>query len=133
MTEATVQLSVVMPGEYAELLMRELSAWKNTTTIIFQGGCVFEFKGVFPVGRVAEGYYNLSSGGEGFEGHIKLGAIDHIAFQSREHRGRESHAFVFEDDQGEIIFKVFLGRDSDGDLHPEQVAAFNKIKASLAL
>ena len=133
MTEATLHAPDVMAGSYAELLMRELSNWQNTTTIILHAGCVFEFKGVFPVGSVAEGYYNLNSDGNGFEGHIKLAAIDTIAFQSREHRGRESHAFVFQNDKSETIFKVFLGRDSVGDLFPEQVANFNKIQSDFAL
>lgn len=137
MKEATLQTQVeapvVMEGAYAELLMRELSNWQNTTTIILHAGCVFEFKGVFPVGSVAEGYYNLGNNGNGFEGHIKLAAIDTIAFQSREHRGRESHAFVFQSDKSETIFKVFLGRDSDGHLLPEQVADFNEIQSRFAL
>ncbi|MEH6357846.1 MAG: heme utilization cystosolic carrier protein HutX [Pseudomonadales bacterium] len=133
MTEAALQAPVVMEGAYAELLMRELSNWQNTTTIILHAGCVFEFKGMFPVGSIAEGYYNLGSSGDGFEGHIRLGVIDTIAFQSREHRGRESHAFVFQNDKSETIFKVFLGRDSDGNLLPGQVADFNEIQSNFAL
>lgn len=117
-----------LPGSLAMALMEELSNWGNTTTIILQGGCVFEFKGVFPGGEIAEGYYNLKSNGQGFEGHIKLEVIERVTFQSREHRGQESHAFVFEDKKGDAIFKVFLGRDETGELITEQVSAFNEIK-----
>lgn len=123
----------VMQGTQAEALMRELSGWGNTTTIILHGGCVFEFKGTFPQGDLSEGFYNLNSHSSGFEGHINLNVIDSIAFQSRAHRGRESHAFIFQDHNGDAIFKVFLGRDTDGSLLPKQVEAFNKIQSNMAL
>lgn len=133
MSQTSIETPAVMAGSYAEQLMRELSTWQNTTTIILHGGCVFEFKGVFPKGSVAEGFYNLDSSGNGFEGHINLSAIDTIAFQNREHRGRESHAFVFQNDKKETIFKVFLGRDSAGNLLSEQMTTYNKIQSSLTL
>lgn len=123
----------VMQGTQAEALMRELSGWGNTTTIILHSECVFEFKGTFPQGDLSEGFYNLNSHSSGFGGHINLNVIDSIAFQSRTHRGHESHAFVFQDRYGDAIFKVFLGRDTDGNLLPKQVENFNKIKSNKAL
>lgn len=122
-----------MAGEHALALMQTVSRWQNTTTIILHGGCVFEFKGVFPGGELAEGFYNLHSSGNGFEGHINLKAIARIRFQSRAHRGRESHAFVFEDAHEAVIFKIFLGRDSSGTLIPEQVTAYHAIQAQGAM
>lgn len=133
MTNQAIKAAPILPGSKAEALMQELSSWENTTTIILHGECVFEFKGIFPRGNKAEGYLNLESSGNGFEGHIKLLAIDHIAFQSRAHRGRESHAFVFNDSKGNVIFKVFLGRDTQGHLLENQLAAFNTIQTNLAL
>ncbi len=120
-------------GEQALALMQVLATWQNTTTIILHGGCVFEFKGVFPKGDIAEGFYNLRSSGNGFEGHINLKAIARISFQSRAHRGRESHAFVFEDAQEAVIFKVFLGRDKQGELITEQLSTFKTIQSTCAL
>lgn len=118
-----------LAGEHALALMQTVARWQNTTTIILHGGCVFEFKGIFPGGELAEGFYNLHSSGNGFEGHINLKAIARICFQSRAHRGRESHAFVFEDAEGGVIFKIFLGRTSNGTLIPEQVTAYHAIQA----
>lgn len=120
-------------GDQALALMQTLATWQNTTTIILHGGCVFEFKGVFPHGKLAEGFYNLQGNGNGFEGHINLSTIHNIRFQSREHRGRESHAFVFEGAEKAVIFKVFLGRDSHGVLIPEQLAAYHSIQSQLTL
>lgn len=122
-----------LPGHQAEALMVELARWGNLTTIVLHGGCVFEFKGPFPEGAAAEGYYNLTGPVPGFHGHIRLDAVDHIGFQVRQHRGRDSYAFTFNDAQGSNLFKVFLGRDEAGELIPSQVASFKRIQQQRTL
>lgn len=116
-----------MPGELAQQLLETVSQWGNTTTIILHGGCVFEFKGVFPKGELAHGFYNLK-GENGFEGHLNLDKVARIRFQSKAHRGQESHAFVFESSDDECLFKIFLGRDADGVLHSDQKEQFLALK-----
>ena len=64
----------------------------------------------------------------GFHGHIRLEAISHIALQDKKHRGRQSYAFDFQNDENKSIFKVFLGRETSGELIAEQVQAFNRIQ-----
>jgi putative heme utilization carrier protein HutX len=123
----------VLAAQHAEALLMALSTWGNTTTIVIHKGCVFEFKGPFPKGAVAEGYYNLAGQLPGFHGHIKLNAIQYVRFQDKPHRGRESYAFDFQDKDGSCIFKVFLGRDGAGELLPEQVETFKHIQATLTL
>ncbi|MFD2230242.1 heme utilization cystosolic carrier protein HutX [Alkalimarinus sediminis] len=108
-----------MPGDKAQQLLETISQWQNTTTIILHGGSVFEFKGVFPQGKLEHGFYNLK-GENGFEGHLNLDKVKEIRFQSKLHRGQESHAFVFHDNDDECIFKIFLGRDAEGQLYPSQ-------------
>lgn len=120
----------VLAGDQAEALMRRLATWGNTTTIVIHGGCVFEFKGPFPEGSIAEGYYNLEGPVPGFHGHIRLDAIVSIGFQDKQHRGRQSYAFTFQDKEGKNIFKVFLGRDENGELIADQVQAFKDIRAT---
>ncbi len=116
-----------MPGDQAEKLLQTISNWQNTTTIILHGGSVFEFKGVFPKGEMAQGFYNLKGskeGSGGFEGHLNLEKVNSIFFQSKLHRGRESHAFVFQDEANDCIFKIFLGRDDKGELYASQKAEY---------
>jgi len=131
--ESVREGSQPMDGRYAEALLKELATWTNTTTIILHGGCVFEFKGRFPEGTIGHGFYNLGGEAPGFQGHIHLEAIKHIAFQDRPHRGRESYAFNFMDSENQNIFKVFLGRDQQGELLQEQVSAFKRIRSQLHL
>lgn len=124
-------VKVSLPGARALGLLADIHTWGKTTTIILHGGCVFEFKGVFPLGTEAQGFYNLK-GESGFEGHINPKAIARISFQTKPHRGREAYAFVFEDEQGESIFKIFLGRDEQGELLAPQVEKFKALLAEAA-
>lgn len=117
-----------LTAETALPLLRKLSTIGDTTTVILHGGCVFEFKGPFPAGEVAEGFYNLDGPVPGFHGHLRLDAMARIRFQDRPHRGRASYAFVFEDAAGKSLFKVFLGRDDSGEIYPEQLNFFNKLR-----
>ena len=118
---------MTIPGEKAQALLEEITDWGNTTTIILHGGSVFEFKGDFPKGSVAMGFYNLK-GENGFEGHLNLEKVDHIAFQDKQHRGKQSYALVFNDQNGECIFKIFVGRDKNGDLLEAQVNRFKALQ-----
>lgn len=115
---------VSMPGEQAQELLETLSDWGTMVTIIIHAGSVFEFKGPFPKGSVAEGFYNLSGPVPGLHGHLSLKQVKQIRFQDKPHRGRESYAFVFENADDEVIFKVFLGRDEKGELLAEQKQRF---------
>ena len=120
-----------IPGDKSLELLQEIADWGNTTTIILHGGSVFEFKGDFPKGSVAQGFYNLQ-GENGFEGHLNLEKVDHIAFQDKVHRGRQSYALVFTDKDNLCIFKIFVGRDSEGELHANQVNRFKALQDQYA-
>ncbi|ALO47155.1 heme utilization cystosolic carrier protein HutX [Pseudohongiella spirulinae] len=125
MTDAFLPQDQVLP------LLKNLTTLGDMTTIVFSGGCVFEFKGPFPAGELGEDFYNLDGPVPGLHGHLRVAAMHHVRFQDRPHRGRDSYAFVFETAEGQVIFKVFLGRDSQGQIFPEQLAAFNNIRDAL--
>lgn len=118
--------SIILAADKSLALLQQLPALGKLTTIVIQGGCVFEYKGDFPPGEVGMGFYNLQNNGQGFEGHIKLESIDRIQLESKLHRGRQSYAFVFYAVKG-LIFKVFLGRDKEGELLAHQVNFFKQL------
>ena len=97
---------------------------------MLRGGCVFEFKGPFPPGTVGSGFYNLQGSRPGFEGHLRLDAIDHVGFQDRLHAGRTAHALTFNDARGRNLFKVFLGRDGNGDIRPAQLSRYEALRGT---
>jgi hypothetical protein len=122
-----------IPGEQAQGLLEEIAGWQQAvTTIVIHAGSVFEFKGPFPAGVNGHGYYNLK-GESGFEGHLNLTEVAKITLQDKPHRGRDSYAFVFEHSNGEVIFKIFLGRDDAGDIIAEQLQRFKAIQQTYSV
>ena len=111
-------------------VLRDLPSWGDLVTIVLHGGCVFEYKGPFPAGEIGKGFYNLKGTRPGFEGHINLKAIDHIAFQVRKHAGRVAYALNFNDKEGANLFKVFLGRNGAGEIYPDQKYRFDLLMTS---
>ena len=107
--------------------MTSVAQWGIFTTIIEKGGSIFEIKDRFPEGIVGRGYYNLNMKGDqgALHGHLKLDNIAQIAFVSLPFRGKESYNIAFIAENGETIFKIYLGRDEQHQLFPEQVEHFN--------
>lgn len=120
----------VFSGERAEEILSSISQWGIFTTIIEKEGCIFEIKDNFPTGMIGRGYYNLNmKGDEGaIHGHLKLDNIAQIAFVSLPFRGKESYNIAFIAHNGQTIFKVYLGRDEQRQLFPEQVAQFKAFR-----
>lgn len=117
----------VFPAERAEDILKAISQWGIFTTIIEKEGCIFEIKDRFPSGMIGRGYYNLNMKDEegAIHGHLKLDAIAKIAFISLPFRGKESYNIAFISNTGKTIFKVYLGRDEQRQLFPEQIEHFN--------
>lgn len=118
----------LLPLEQLDSLFEDLPSWGNVTTIITSSGSIFEVKGDFPKGKYGHGYYNLRSKGDGLHGHMKFDAITAIGLVSRPFMGQESHAIYLFGQKGEVIFKIYLGRDKKRVLNPEQVERFNALK-----
>lgn len=118
---------VFVPLTALDSLLQALPEWGSLTTIVMLSGSVFEVKGDFPQGKYAHGYYNLYSKGDGLHGHLKLDGMRGIALISRPFRGSESHSINFFGPEGEVVFKVYLGRDKQRVLFPEQVRQFKAL------
>lgn len=123
---------VFLPLTQIDELLQSLPEWGPLTTIVMLSGSVFEFKGDFPQGKFAHGYYNLYSKGDGLHGHLKLDNMRAIALISRPFRGSQSHSINFFGPQGEVVFKVYLGRDKQRVLFPEQVRRFKALAGTFA-
>lgn len=109
-------------------LIGELPDWGRVTVIVQSEGSVFEFKGDFPRGTIAHGYYNFMHHKNPFHGHLLVDGLAEVALVSKPHRGAESHSMVFLSPRGNCVFKVFLGRDQERNLIPEQLQKFQQLK-----
>lgn len=121
----------LLPADMAEALLSQIATWGKVTCIIEVAGFVFEVKAPLPSGKNAYGYYNLSHEGQGLQGHLKLDNVGAIAQLMRKVRGKQSYYFQFFDQQGDSIFKIYLGRDSEGNIIEEQITHFNSLNLAV--
>ncbi|WP_070968887.1 heme utilization cystosolic carrier protein HutX [Vibrio sonorensis] len=119
------------PGSQAQEMLEEVADFGPVTTIVHSFGSIFEVKAPFPKGKVARGYYNLMGKEGEMHGHLKLDNVANIALVSKPFMGRESHYFGFFCNDGNNIFKVYLGRDENRELLPQQVARFKSMQQAL--
>lgn len=137
LTEGEVTFALPAPlvttgdASQTETLLNRISDWGPMTTIVHSHGSIFEFKGPFPKGKTAQGYYNIM-GKEGLNGHLKLDLIHYLAFVSKPFRGLESHYIGFYDEAGHCVFKTYLGRTPSRHLFPEQITKYQELKKELA-
>ncbi|QUM79336.1 heme utilization cystosolic carrier protein HutX [Moritella sp. 5] len=117
----------MLPAEQAQRLLSNIADWGKVTCIIEVSGFVFEVKAPFPKGRNAYGYYNLSHDSDGLQGHLKLDNVSAIALLTRKVRGKLSYYVQFFDHEGHSVFKIYLGRNKDGEVNPEQIARFHAL------
>ncbi|OBU28088.1 HuvX protein [Photobacterium kishitanii] len=133
-TEGEVVLSLPselvfpMAGNLAQTIAEALPSWGPVTTIVHSMGSIFEVKASFPKGKLARGYYNLMGKEGELHGHLRLDLVEHIALVSKPFMGQESYFIGFFAAQGECVFKVYLGRDKQRNLYPEQIEKFQQLK-----
>jgi putative heme utilization carrier protein HutX len=68
----------------------------------------------------------------GFHGHLRHDRCAAIAFVERPFMGRTSALLIFINGEGDIMFKVFIGRDDKGALKEDQLARFRALRDRLA-
>ncbi|MCW8335392.1 heme utilization cystosolic carrier protein HutX [Vibrio sp. SCSIO 43135] len=125
------EMVALAPGEQAQATLEGLVGFGTVTTIVHSFGSIFEVKAPFPKGKVARGYYNLMGKEGELHGHLLLDNVKNIALVSKPFMGRESHYFGFFDEQGNNIFKIYLGRNEKRELIPQQVERFKSMQAEL--
>lgn len=119
-----------LPAESFEEVMNKLSELGTITFIVHTSDIVLECKGTVPKGSFGRGYFNIH-GDSPIGGHIKAENCGSVHFLSRNMMGRPSNAVVVCNKQGEAMFKVYLGRDENRELIPEQVEKFNQLSDQL--
>ncbi|MDN3612524.1 heme utilization cystosolic carrier protein HutX [Vibrio ostreicida] len=119
------------PGEQAQSILENLVDFGPVTTIVHSFGSIFEVKAPFPKGKLARGYYNLMGKEGEMHGHLNLERVKNIALVSKPFMGRESHYFGFFCEQGNNIFKIYLGRNEKRELLSDQVESFQQWQREL--
>lgn len=112
-------------------VMQDITTWGEILFIVHTNDIVCECAGVLPPGTFGRGYYNLH-GDSPIGGHIRVENCASIAFVSRPFMGRESRSVQFFNEAGEAMFKIFVRRDKDRNLLPEQAEKFDALRRRLA-
>lgn len=113
-------------GAHFVTVMDAFRDWGDMTFIVNTGDVILEAKGVVK-GAIGRGMYNLS--GKAVGGHLKAEACDMIAFVSRKLFGMDTHSIQFYNADGGCMFKIYLGRDAERQLIPEQVSKYHDLRA----
>lgn len=118
------------PGSAFVAVMDDIAEWGEVTFIVHTADGIFEFGGRVPKGQEGRGYFNLA-GSAGLHGHLRHERCAAIAFVERPFFGRLSASVLFINRDGGFMFKVFVGRDENRDLKPEQLARFRALAERL--
>ncbi|MDF2118833.1 heme utilization cystosolic carrier protein HutX [Roseiarcaceae bacterium H3SJ34-1] len=122
--------AVFVDGARFEEVWSELTTFGSIVFIIHSADGVFETKGSLPPGSSGRGYFNVH-GESPISGHIKADRCQAICFVDRPFFGRRSCSVQFVNGDGNIMFKVFIGRDDKRELLPDQVASFEALRARM--
>ncbi|MEF9996883.1 MAG: heme utilization cystosolic carrier protein HutX [Burkholderiaceae bacterium] len=119
------------PGGAFVPVLEDIATWGEVTTIVNSADLIFEVTGDFPRGSVGHGFYNLESR-SGLHGHLRHEHCGAIYFVRRPFMKKETASVLFANAAGEIMFKVFLGRDASGELRCDQLERFAALAAAQA-
>lgn len=116
-------------GNHFPAVMAEVAGWGDVVFLVHTKDVIAEFKGPLPHGRFGAGYYNLEGGALG--GHLKAENCAAIYFVSRPFMKLQSCSLWFMNQEGEAMFKIFVGRNPDRSLKEDQVQRFQALAAGL--
>lgn len=119
------------PAEQFEAIWREVGGWGEILFIVHTPDIVLECEGSLPAGTFGQGYYNIH-GDSPIGGHIRAANCRAIYLVDRAFHGRRSCSIQFFNGEGEAMFKIFVRRDSERNLLPDQLDRFEALKARLA-
>lgn len=124
--------ATAVSGETFDTVWAELTTWGDVLFLVHTKDVVAEIAGSLPAGTHGHGYFNIH-GDSPIGGHIKAENCGEIVVLDRTPpSGRRSCSVQFFNRDGEAMFKVFVGRDAERNLKPDQLAKFDAMKARLA-
>ena len=117
-----------IPGDLYQEIWQDLTAWGVITLVVHTRDGVFECEGSIPPGTLGHGYFNIH-GETPIGGHLRMERCRSIYFIDRPFFGKRSCSVQFVNQEGGVMFKIFVGRHEDRALRPDQVARFEALRA----
>lgn len=113
-------------------VLTDIAEWGDITFIVHTKDAIVEFSGPMPQGRIGHGMYNLRGGGAGLSGHLRPENCNSILLVRRPFMGMETMSVQFFNADGETIFKIYVGRDSEKKLKADQIERFDRLAVLFA-
>lgn len=120
---------VALPGALLPEVLEDITGWGEITFIVNTPSVILEAKAPLGHGAIGQGMFNLH--GKPIGGHIKHEDCARVAFVRRKLFGMETRSVQFYAKDGGCMFKIYLGRDENRQLKPDQIAAFDALEARL--
>ena len=116
-------------GRIVEIL-QAVAAWDEAVTFIAHTpDAIVEVTGKLPDGKVGRGFYNFEhpETDGGVHGHIYYENCAAIYLIERPFMGKATCSLNFINRNGGAMFKIFVGRDENGELKQHQIEAMRKL------
>ena len=123
--------AVTVDTRHFEEIWHDLTSWGEITFVVHTRDGVFECKGTVPPGSSGRGYFNIH-GDSPIGGHIRADRCRSVYFVDRPFFGKRSCSVQFINSDGDAMFKIFVGRDKDRQLIPDQLARFEALRRRFA-
>jgi putative heme utilization carrier protein HutX len=118
--------SRVAGARYPEI-WDDLTGWGEITFVVHTRDGVFECEGRIPPGKEGHGYFNIH-GDSPIGGHLKMERCRFVYFVDRPFFGKRSCSVQFVNEEGGVMFKVFVGRNDDRSLKADQLSHFEALR-----
>jgi putative heme utilization carrier protein HutX len=115
------------PASALEKIWEELTRWERATFIMQHLGTVLEVKAGIPPGKNGHGYFNLA-GDSPLGGHLKMDDLKCICFMSLPFMGLESLSLQFFNNNAEVKFSIYAGRDEKRRIIPAVRESFANLR-----
>ncbi|MPR12593.1 heme utilization cystosolic carrier protein HutX [Microvirga tunisiensis] len=116
-----------VPGTRFEEIWQDLTGWGEITFVVHTRDGVFECRGCVPPGTLGRGYFNIH-GDSPIGGHLRLDRCRFVYFIDRPFFGKRSCSVQFVNEDGGVMFKVFVGRNEDRSLKEDQLVRFEALR-----
>jgi putative heme utilization carrier protein HutX len=118
-------------AESFDRIWQDLTTWGRVVFIVHTADGVFETACTIPPGSHGRGYFNIH-GDSPLGGHLKIERCAAIYFVDRPFFKRRSCSVQFINEDGQAMFKIFVARDEEKNLKPDQLARFETLRAAIA-
>ena len=118
-----------IPGDRFEEIWHDLTTWGDVSFVVHTSDGFFESEGAIVPGEFGHGYFNVH-GESPIGGHFRMDRCRYIYFVDRPYFGTRSCSLQFINQEGDDMFKIYVGYNKDHTLKPDQVARFEALRES---